>query len=208
SVDLSGAVVNFRQYAGDEAFNFEFFFDYFKPQGPRDTTKQPVVWTIFSDRVHLHETSFSFRVDDDTVTGRNFRENDFRFNAIEAEMHDFTVVDDSLHFHIHRMALEEKNSFKVKKLVADAIIHARGMEFSNLWLETPNSLLKDYLAFSYSSWDAFGEFVDEVELKAGLKEAKISFLDIREFSDELKDWRQVFFASGDAGGVLKTLKSR
>ncbi|MDX5321459.1 MAG: hypothetical protein LPK45_10055, partial [Bacteroidota bacterium] len=43
TVSLDRVLVNFRQYAGESEFNYEFFIDALDG-GPRDTTRAPIIW--------------------------------------------------------------------------------------------------------------------------------------------------------------------
>ncbi len=207
SVSLDRVLVNFRQYAGKEEFNFDFFIDALDG-GPRDTTRAPVIWTMLFHELELHQADFHFRVDDDTVSGRSFRENDFRFNGIDARLSDFYIIDDSLNFVVEGMKFKEQNSFEITRLDAHAIICSKGMLFSDLLLETPHSVLKNYFGMEYEHWRAFNNFESEVVMKTNLRDSRVSFADIRLFSDELSDWNQVFTITGDGEGPLNRIKAR
>ncbi len=206
-VVLDNVLVNFRQYAGDEALNYEFFFDALS-SGPSDTTKAPVIWTLLFEKVKLRNACFHMRFDNDTVEGRAFRENDMRFEHINADLSDFYVVDDSLNFHVKDMSLAEQNSFQVLKMNAHAIIYAQGMHFSELLMETPNSSLSNYFAMDYGHWRDFNNFYDEVKMTAHLENSKVSFKDINLFSDVLLDWQETVYLEGDGSGVLRNLRAK
>lgn len=132
-VQLDQVLVNFRQYAGEDDLNYEFFFDALDG-GPRDTTRAPIIWTLLFEKIKLRNACFQMRFDDDTVSGRAFHENYMRFDHINADLHDFYVVDDSLNLQVRDMSLAEHKSFEIKKMNAHAIIYAQGMLFRTfLW---------------------------------------------------------------------------
>lgn len=206
-VQLDQVLVNFRQYAGEDVLNYEFFFDALDG-GPRDTTRAPVTWTLLFEKVKLRNACFQMRFDDDTVTGRAFHENDMRFDYINADLHDFYVVDDSLNFQVRDMSLAEHTSFEIRKMDAHAIICAQGMYFSDLLMETPHSSLRNYFALEYSHWSDFNNFYDGVKMVAHLENSKVSFKDINLFSDELLDWRETVYLEGDGSGVLRNMRAK
>lgn len=206
NVELDRVKVNFRQYSGEKDFNFDFFFSYFD-KGPRDTTRAPVIWTLFFKEVKLANATFRYRIDDDTVTGRNFRENDFLLENINGAFEQFYVVDDSLHLHIENLSLKEHNSFEIEELNAHATICAQALILDELYLKTPHSELRDYFAFFYTHWRDFKDFNNSITMKANLQKSRLSFVDLREFSDQLAGWDQVFILNGKAEGVLSNMKS-
>ncbi|HCS20535.1 MAG TPA: hypothetical protein DIW47_08240, partial [Bacteroidetes bacterium] len=135
-ISLDQVHVNFRQYSGDSTFNYVFFFDALST-GKTDTSRAPVIWTLLFEKVQLENTRFRMRIDDDTVTGRQFRENDMYFTDVHAELRDFYVVDDSLNFYVKELSLKEHNSLEITHMQAKSVICSKGMYFSDLELETP-----------------------------------------------------------------------
>ncbi len=206
-ISLDQVNVNFRQYSGDTTFNYVFFFDALST-GNTDTSRAPVIWTLLFEKVLLENTRFRMRIDDDTVSGRQFRENDMYFTDIHAELRDFYVVDDSLNFYAKELRLKEHNSVEITHMQANSVICSKGMFFSNLELETPNSSLKDYFSMEYSHWRDFGNFNDDVYMIGRLKGSKVSFVDIRYFSDALLDWGETIEIAGEAVGPLSSMKAR
>lgn len=206
-VSLDQVNVNFRHYVGEENFNYTFFFDALST-GSTDTSRAPVIWTLLFEKVRLTNANFRMRVDGDTVTGRSFRENDMFFENIHAELDDFYVVDDSLNFYAKELRFKEHNSIEVTHMQAKSILCSSGMYFSDLELITPNSTLKDYFAMEYSHWRDFGNFNDDVHMTARLEESKVSFIDIRYFSDALSEWGEVIYIGGEADGPLSSMKAR
>ncbi|HCS19027.1 MAG TPA: hypothetical protein DIW47_00435, partial [Bacteroidetes bacterium] len=104
--------------------------------------------------------------------------------------------------------LKEHNSLEITHMQAKSVICSKGMYFSDLELETPNSSLKDYFAMEYSHWRDFGNFNDDVYMTARLKGSKVSFVDIRYFSDNLLEWGETIEIGGEAEGPLSSMKAR
>lgn len=207
NVKLDNVVVKFREYLGERDLNYEFFFDYLGGGGgPRDTTRAPIIWTITFDDVDLKNASFALKFDRDTVTGRQFNESDFRFNKIQASLHNFNIVDDSLAFQVSHLSLVEKNSFSVRHIEADARIHYKGMSFSDMTLITPHSHVGNFFAFDYESWKSFNDFENDVLMRATLKDGRVSFKDLAYFSDNLLEWDEEYIVDGEGSGPLSSLK--
>ncbi|MBI1221526.1 MAG: hypothetical protein GC180_02890 [Bacteroidetes bacterium] len=206
-VSLDSVLVNFRQYHQSGALNFDYFLEAID-SGPSDSTRAPVIWTLLFEKIKLRNACFHLRFDDDTVSDRTFRENDMRFNQINADLTDFYVVDDSLNFTAKNLRLKEQNSFEIVNLDAHAIIYAQGMQFTQLDLQTPNSRLGDYFAMEYDHWRAFNNFYDDVVMKADLKKSEVSFKDLQYFSDNLLGWDELVFVEGEGAGPLRSMRAR
>jgi hypothetical protein len=203
-VSINNALVNFKEKQDSSGLNLDFFVDYFSGQ---DTTlnQKNLPWTIVFEELNLNKSAFSFKLLSE-VSGRKFKESDFRFDDIYASFDDFTVVDDSLAFVVKNLALKEKNSFSIKHFSAKANIHPNGMAFANLLLRTNHSLLKDSLSFSYQGWKDLANFTDKVILKSRLKNSIVSFKDLAYFSDYLAGWEYEVDVNGLVSGPVVNLK--
>lgn len=206
-LSLTDVLVNFKEYSGTNQFNYEFFFD-FLAGGPRDPNKTPTIWKIYFSEANLSNATFAYKIEDASIRGRRFNESDFRFEHIEAQLEDFSIVDDSLNFFIRSLALKERNSFSVIEAKAQAVICSQAMIFSELSLRTEFSYLKNHFAMHYQNWRSFNNFNTEIELHGVLENAEIDFKDIAYFSDDLKDWTHHLTASGQVKGPLAELKAK
>jgi TamB, inner membrane protein subunit of TAM complex len=184
-VSIDNALVNFRWRENSEAPNFQFFTDYFAvPAGSGG-----VDWIILFKDLSLTESNFRYKIDGFApATDRDFDEKDFAFNQINGSFKDFYLVGDSLNLKIKNLTAFEKNGLRLKRLACKAVIHRKGMSYTDLWLETDNSNLEDEITFTYRGYPMLSNFVDSVHLNVSLDQSNISVKDLAYFSHTLNPY--------------------
>ncbi|MES2618488.1 MAG: translocation/assembly module TamB domain-containing protein [Bacteroidota bacterium] len=208
SLALEGGKVIFGVHKGERDGNYEFLIDYFDG-GPRDTTKPKVIWTIYSKDVSMNNVRFDYFNDNDTAPDfMDFNYNDMSFRNINADLQDFYLIDDSLHFQSNHMSFKEKCGFIVDELIADTKIHEGGLEFEKLLLTTPFSKIGNSFKMLSKDWKDYNDFNNKIMMKANLDKAIIDSKDLAYFSHYLKNYKTPILASGYAEGYLVKLKGK
>ncbi len=203
NVVIKDPLVNFRQRTGDDELNFQFLVDIAK----KDTTGNGI-WNILFKNIEIENGQFRFRVDGhDPPSDRTFDENDFAFNQINGEFKDFYLIGDSLDFKIKNLNAVEKNGLEIERLVCKAKVHRTGMEFQQMQLKTAESVLEEYIAFDYSSYQSFRYFIDSVYVRTELNHTEISASDLAYFSYNLNPYKhnRIRF-KGKAKGYVSNFK--
>lgn len=90
----------------------------------------------------------------------------------------FSLYDDSMVFDVKNFSTKERSGFEILRMKALAIVSPSIIELKNLDLVTPHSHLKDYFSMNSRSWDNYSDFLDEVVLKANLKNSQVDMKDI------------------------------
>lgn len=204
NVHLESPLVNFKHYEGEDHMNYQFLVDLSRQEGGGG------VWTTLFKNLFIHNGEFRYRIEGfDPPTDRLFDENDFAFTGIEAELKDFYLIGDSLDLKIKHLKATERNGLELKRMVSKAKIHATGMEFADMRFKTADSDIKDYLAFSYSSYQSFQHFLDSVRVKTNLDKSVIAASDLAYFSFNLNPYKHnnITF-SGSAHGYVSNFKLR
>ncbi len=206
-VKLKNTLVNFKKYNDTAQWNYQFVVDYFDPpRDPNDTTA-PRSFILKVNKVDIENTTFAYTHYTATDMGKGkFNPNDFRFNNITGSLSKFSLFDDSIAFSTDNLTTIEKNGFLIKKMKADAHIHAKGLEFFNLTVETEKSTLHDKLRMIYNGWEDLGSFVSTVKFDARLTNSKVNLEDIVFWTPTLQNLKQELSISGLAKGTIDNLK--
>jgi hypothetical protein len=205
-VTIADATVNLGIPKGSKQLNLQFLVDYFTPP----PTGKPVTSPAISfDKVAIVNTKFRyFNKNYAPPSDRAFDENDMLFTGLNGHLHDFTIINDSLSFTIEDLSGKEKSGLTIDKLSAETIISSTTMQFRDLVLETPQSSIGDYLAFSYSSYGDFSDFIEVVKLDANLKKSSVHTDDLALFSNTLKKYNELITAHGNVSGTIADLTSK
>ena len=205
---IEGGKVFFGEHQGDTVGNYEFFIDFFRG-GPRDPSKPKVVWTIFVKNAEIDDMRFDyFNRNEPKPEGMDFNYNDMSFGHINAEIEDFYLVDDSLHFQTKHLETIEKCGLRVTHLSADTRIHEGGIEFRDMSLQTPGSSIRNMFIMETKDWKDYSDFNNKVKMKASLVSSVINSDDLGYFSDNLKEYKTLIHVSGEGEGYLVKLRGK
>ncbi len=205
-LELVNGRVHFERLKGAAKPNYKFFVDYFKPKKKRDPSLPKVIWTIQSDKVFVNNSQFRYHdYNHAPPADRRFNEFFVELNSINGNVEEFTIIDDSLSFHINKLYTKDHSGFVVMGMQADARISYKALEFYNLNLNTPYSHITNQLVMRYDSYDDFEEFIDKVNLEASLVNSKVNLKDIAYFYEPWWGQDKIFTISGKSDGTISRL---
>ena len=136
-----------------------------------------------------------------------FDANHFEFKKIDAQFRDMQILNDSITSKLHIKAIE-RSGFEVKSLKANVKFHPKMMEFSNLELRTPNSVLKSYFAMHFHDFSDMNDFIHKVKMNADFSDAEIDSDDIAFFAPQAKTWKRKIKIDGKIKGSIDNLSSK
>lgn len=205
---LEGGKILFGEHKGETVGNYEFLIDYFDG-GPRDPNKPKIIWTVYSASVSLENMRFDyFSRNDEKPDFMDFDYNEMSWKNINGSISDFYLIDDSLHFQTQHLDAVEKCGFVLTHLSADTKIHAKGIEFTEMVLQTPYSNLKDKFIMQTRNWKDYNDFNDNVVMKARLLDSDVDTRDLAYFSNNLKEWETLIHISGSGEGPLSHMRGK
>jgi TamB, inner membrane protein subunit of TAM complex len=129
-----------------------------------------------------------------------------RFHSINGSFNNLLLQSDTLKAEVSLNA-KERSGFTVTNMKANMLFHTTGMEFHDLLLQTPNSVLKDFFALRYTQFNHdMSEFISHVRMDGNFNDSKIHSDDIAFFAPELKDWKDAVRVTGAIRGTVDHLK--
>jgi hypothetical protein len=199
-VTLDKPYVNFYKPALGEDLNYYFFTSYLaQPSGQGGDAA-----TILFEELVLNEGRFFYTLPVDAKSDRLlFDENRIRFQDIHAELKDFTIIEDSLHFDAGVLAFYDRCGLVLENLEGEVTIARSGIELNEYTLTTEHSKLNSTLEMQTRNYMSYGYFLDSVALEGTLGEALIDMRDLRHFSSELESYKdQNIKLSGRVSGPI------
>lgn len=180
-----------------------------KNETPDDTLLQwnPERWKMAIGRLTI--TGGTFRNDQDSLTPAAglFDGAHVALSNIDGEIKGFRLRNDTLRANV-QLTTRERSGLFVQSLKTDMRIHPQLMEFSNLHLKTPNSLLGDYFAMNYKSMAGLSDFIHAVTMTATFSKAHIASDDLAFFAPALKTWKRTLQIEGNAKGTVDALSGQ
>ncbi|MFN4284624.1 MAG: translocation/assembly module TamB domain-containing protein [Lacibacter sp.] len=163
-------------------------------------------WIIKAGSLQIADGTFR----NDAATNREpypyFDGEHLHFYDIQAGFGPIQLTGDTLQSRM-TLRLKERSGLEVQKMNALLQWHGRGIEFSELDLQTPKSRLRDYFAMRYLHFNHdMNRFVSHVIMEGRFVKSTIHSDDLALFAPELKNMNDVVQLSGRARGTLNHLK--
>ncbi|WP_214072723.1 translocation/assembly module TamB domain-containing protein [Mucilaginibacter sp. dw_454] len=186
--------------------NLQFILDHLKS---KDTTKTAPgkPWTMIFEKTVVN--NFHFRYKDlrkhEIVNGINFDDLDVRNFSV-------TVNNMDLKNHlfmgdVRRLTLREKGGFYLKNFTALTTVDSNRILAKHLFLQTPHSLIRNYLNMSFKSFKDFSDFTSKVDMDGHFSESHISSTDIAYFTSGLEKISFELGVNGRIQGIVNNLKA-
>ncbi|AWH86060.1 hypothetical protein HYN59_13475 [Flavobacterium album] len=100
---------------------------------------------------------------------------------------DFSYGPDAISGDIDKFTVRDKSGVDIRELRTNFFYGPKGAELKNLYLETPNTLLKDQVIVAYPSLESIKENIGDLKVDANLEGSKVGFKDVLLFAPALAD---------------------
>jgi hypothetical protein len=174
--------------------------------GKKDPTKPPSKFVI--DNIFFENTSLDILNFAGEPVLEGFDYNNLNFRDLIADADNFYTAGPELGMKVNYLRGIESNSGMVfQQLKTDFTYSSTFMEFSDLFLRSNKTEIKDYLRFEFDSTRSLSNFTEEVRILARLSESALDIQDLKYFSDKLPDIDDRIFLSGEIKGTIADLSS-
>lgn len=143
-------------------------------------------WTVKLKNAEITKTDFKF--DDEKkakqsqgIDYAHLDLKDFNFKA-----KDIAYSSAEISGKIASLTVKEKSGLNIEKLSTEFFYGPKKAYLKDLYLKTPNTLLKDNIAVEYNDIATIGDNLGQMTLNASLNNTKIAFSDILIFAPQLR----------------------
>ncbi|GAB3936719.1 translocation/assembly module TamB domain-containing protein [Mucilaginibacter myungsuensis] len=195
----------------DTTSNLDFIIDYFesKPKKP-DTAKTPSKpWTMVFDRSVVKNFRFRYL----NKTAKEIHSNAIDFDNLDVsrlsvDVRNMDLVNHMFKGDVRKLTLHEKSGFHINNLTAIATVDSNKITAEKLYLETPNSILRDYYSMKFARFGVMSEdYVNSVIMEGNFKSSQISSKDITYFTPTLDKTKFDLGIDGKIKGTVANLKA-
>ena len=144
-------------------------------------------WTVRLKKAEITKTDFKF--DDEKkakqsqgIDYAHLDLKDFNFKA-----KDIAYSSAEISGKIASLTVKEKSGLNIEKLSTEFFYGPKKAYLKDLYLKTPNTLLKDNIAVEYNDIATLGDNLGQMTLNASLNNTKIAFSDILIFAPQLRN---------------------
>jgi hypothetical protein len=137
-----------------------------------------------------------------------FDPKDIEFTAINAQFKNIRLNKDTFSAKVNDISTKERSGFIVKSLKSDVKVNPKGMFFSDLDLQTNNSVVKNYFSMSYADMSNMADFIHKVNMEADFDNSQIDSDDFAYFAPGLKTWKKNISITGQVRGTVADISGR
>ncbi|CAM3452105.1 Translocation/assembly module TamB [Flavobacterium longum] len=160
-------------------------------------------WKLKLDKVDIANVNFKFDDANAKAISKGIDYKHLDIQGFNAKAKGISFADDNISGNIQSFAVKEKSGVDVQAFRAEFAYSDRGASLKNLYLKTPQTLVKDHIVVRYPSLDAIKKNPSAVTFDANIDQSRIGFRDILTFVPTLENTNP-FKANPDAILYLDT----
>ncbi len=217
--ELNTSILSFRNLSnGKLEFGdidvIDLFFNIKTYEGAKDTNLDIFVAKLEGDNPQKGDGSFLLSSSDVSVYNSVFKLSDENkenkdiliFNNLNINATNFLIKGSDVSARINTLSLVDDRGLVLQNLMTNFAYTLTDMTFANLQIETPKSVLKGDLKFSYDRKD-LQFFTDKVLVSANFKDSKVQLDELNTFYNEFGVNQSAEF-SVNLSGTLNDLKTK
>jgi hypothetical protein len=180
-----------------------------KPSNDVDTTPfNPELWQISLKKLQIKDSRFYLEKPRTKAPKGLFDENHLNITDINLSVVGLKIIGDTITAKLNKLSARERCGLEIKQMTAAIRVSPTISECRDLYLETNNSILKDYYAMHYERFPDFLDYIDKVKMSGTLRNSEVGLEDIAYFAPELKRFDNLSVKiSGVGSGTVARLSA-
>ncbi|MFC0773121.1 translocation/assembly module TamB domain-containing protein [Terrimonas alba] len=158
-------------------------------------------WVVKIAKLEIENGTFKNNAYSYTPTVSTFDGRHIEFAKINGSFTNTLWEKDTVTTHLV-LQTKERSGFEVKNMNADVKLTPQEMAFSNLDIQTTNSIIRDYFRMSYDDISSMNDFIHKVKMQANFNDSEIDSDDIAFFAPEMSSWKKNIQLKGAVRGTV------
>jgi hypothetical protein len=203
SISLVEPNIEFKRYAGESDWNYQFLSDYFASEEPQDTTSNFSMWV---GKLNIEDGKFTYfdytlpLVEEDV-----FYEEQLAISHFSTQVENFEMKGDVIQANIESLKLRERSGLNIEGLHAHFRMQGNAIQVTELDADIGETHLVGDLGIYAGNDNAWSDFSNKVNWDIHLKPTELVLDDFSVFSSDLKGFNNVLKLEGDISGSLNDL---
>ncbi len=164
-------------------------------------------WLVHVNKLKIEDGTFK----NDRQTEREaytfFDGQHIDFGKINATFTDLNWIKDTISTDLN-LSTAERSGFTVQSMKARVKMTPQLMAFSQLYIRTAKSEIKDYFAMKYDDFSDMDDFIHKITMEARFADAQINSDDIAFFAPDAGTWKKQIRVDGLVRGTVDELNGR
>jgi len=144
-------------------------------------------WKVILANVNFSELEFRYKDENKIPLAEGLNYADLNLTDLNLNAEDFYYSADTISGNINSFTLQDKSGLHIKSLRTDFLYGSTSAYLKDLYLETPNTILRDKIVLGYPSIESLGDQLENLEIDANLENSSIGFRDILLLAPNLKE---------------------
>lgn len=184
-IDLNKEVVKLKEVILDQSDSYVVFDKFTKVKESPDTASAPINWVVSVDKIAVDKTNFLFR-DDNQARMKGFDYSNVGIKDLAGAIKGVYYSSDSISGSVQNLTAKDHSGLYLKQMKGDFVYGNTGAVIENLLVQTPKTIIQDYIKVSYPSLDAVSKYPQLVTIDARIKKTQIDMTDIKFFAPDLE----------------------
>ncbi|MGV3761086.1 translocation/assembly module TamB domain-containing protein [Parapedobacter sp.] len=174
---------------------------------------EPVNWRVRATTIRIANTGFAFRDANQPRIEKGFDYGNIGITDLGGKLTNLYYSPDTISGRVDDLEARDRSGFTLNRLQAEFSYTGQGAELSDLYAETPHTLIRDYIKVSYPSLETAIEQLGTIQLAADIKESHLGMEDVLYFVPDLDTtevmkplWAHTFFINSEINGRLSDLR--
>jgi len=153
-----------------------------------DTTtadSTPVEWVVTAKSIQLNDNHIRYDDNNFPTIKKGMDYSHLNLKNLTLDLEKFYFSMDSIRGDLNNLYVKDTSGLEVKKLASQFVYTERGATLQDLYLETPHTLIRDYIKVEYPGLDKIAEHPEYISLDANIKNSKLGMTDVRLLVPEL-----------------------
>uniref|UniRef100_UPI0040473EA3 translocation/assembly module TamB domain-containing protein n=1 Tax=Mariniflexile sp. TaxID=1979402 RepID=UPI0040473EA3 len=135
-------------------------------------------WKIDVNDIAITDLNFALNNNNANKTQQGMDYNHLNLKDLAFKGHAISIGDNAYSGTIESFVFNEESGFKLEALTTDFNYTNQGASLKNLYLQTPQTTLRNNISVTYPSIDSISKNPENLKLDAHLKNSKVGFKDV------------------------------
>lgn len=174
---------------------------------------EPVNWRVVAKEVIIKNTDFAYEDANQPKLQYGFDYANIGITALEGELLDLFYSADSIGGDLRHLSARDRSGFQLDELRARFAYTDQGAALTDLYAETPHTLLREHIQVGYPSLSTITDQLGQISIDANLRDSHLGMADVTLFVPELDTMQAmqslldaVFHVDGRVAGRLDNLR--
>jgi hypothetical protein len=142
------------------------------------STSEPINWIVKANSVDLKRNHIVYDDDNSPLLKKGMDYSHLNLSNLEILVKNLYFSIDSISGDINALNFKDKSGLEVKKLQTLFSYTDQGVSLNDLYLETPNTVIRDNIKITYPNIESLMDHPENIVLDASIKNSKLGMKDV------------------------------